>query len=256
MMSGIEMFGSEFLGTAVMMAVACMVSASRALPKSAAFRSDWINAALGWGLAVYVGVYVGWRTGGHLNPSITLARVVNHWFNPGTTLNGMPMGKGGIPVTAANVGIFILAQFLGAFVGCCIGYLATRKHFDLHTDPDVKLTVFCTKPGIRSNFWNVVSEIVGTAVLVTWVFVNGGTPTQVGPLGVALVITVLVLALGGISGAALNPARDFSARVAYALLPMADKRDADWGYAWVPFVGPCIGAVIGVVLPNLFGLAS
>lgn len=256
MMSGIEMFGSEFLGTAVMMTIACMVSASRALPKSAAFRSDWINAALGWGLAVYVGVYVGWRTGGHLNPSITLARVVNHWFNPGATLNGMPMGKGGIPVTAANVGIFILAQFLGVFVGCCIGYLATRKHFDLHTDPDVKLTVFCTKPGIRSNFWNVVSEIVGTAVLVTWVFVNGGTPTQVGPLGVALVITVLVLSLGGISGAALNPARDFSARVAYALLPMADKRDADWGYAWVPFVGPCIGAVIGVVLPTLFGLAS
>lgn len=94
MISGIEMFGSEFLGTAAMMAIAVMVSASRSLPRNAAYRSDWINAALGWGLAVYVGVYVGWRTGGHLNPSVTLARVVSHWIDPKATLNGLPMGKG------------------------------------------------------------------------------------------------------------------------------------------------------------------
>ena len=113
---------------------------------------------------------------------------------------------------------------------------------------------FCTKPAIRSNFWNLMSEAIGTAILVAWVFLNGGTPTQVGPLGVALVITVLVMALGGVSGAAMNPARDFSARLAYCLLPMSGKKDADWSYAWIPFVGPIVGACVGVLAPAWMGL--
>lgn len=254
MMSGVQMFWSEFLGTAVMMALAVMVSASRSLPKTGAFKSDWINASLGWGLAVYVGVYAGWKTGGHLNPAVTLARVVSHWLNPTATLNGLALDKGGIPVSLPNVLIYLAAQFIGAFLGSCLGYLATRKHFDLPAEPETKLTIFCTKPAIRSNFWNVVSETVGTAILVTWIFVNGGTPSQVGPLGVALVITVLVMALGGVSGAAMNPARDFSARLAHAVLPIPGKGDSDWSYAWIPFLGPCLGALIGVVLPTVLGL--
>ena len=254
MISGVQMFWSEFMGTALMMAIAFMVAASRSLPRTGAYRADWINASVGWGLAVYIGVYAGWRTGGHLNPAVTLARVVGHWIDPQATLNGLAMGKGGIPVTLANVAIFISAQFLGAFFGSCLGYLGTRKHFELPTDSDTKLMVFCTKPAIRSNFWNLTSEAIGTAILVAWVFLNGGTPTQVGPLGVALVITVLVMALGGVSGAAMNPARDFSARLAYCLLPMSGEKDADWSYAWIPFVGPIVGACIGVLAPAWMGL--
>ena len=253
-MSIVEMFGSEFLGTLMMIAIAVMVCGSRALPKTGAYKGDWINAALGWGLAVYVGVYVAWPTGGHLNPAVTFARVVQHCFDPSVTLNGTALEAGGVAVTAANVAVYVVAQFLGAFVGSCVGFAAIRKHFDEPADPDAKLTIFCTKPALKSPLWNVVSEVIATAILVIWVMVNGGTPTKVGPLAVALVITVLVMALGGVSGAAMNPARDFSPRLAHFVLPIKGKGDSDWGYAWVPFVGPLIGAFLGVAIPMALGL--
>lgn len=249
-----QMFGSEFIGTTLMLAIGVMVGASRTLPKTGAYRGDWINAALGWGLAVYVGVYAAWITGGHLNPAVTFARVIRHWIDPSATLNGVALDEGGIPVTAVNVLVYVVAQFLGAFVGSCIGFLATRRHFDEDADPDVKLTIFATKPALKSPLWNTVTEAVGTCILVLWVMVNGGTPTEVGPLATALVITVLVMGLGGVSGAALNPARDFSPRLAHAVLPISGKGDSDWGYAWVPFVGPLIGAALGVLIPTAFGL--
>ena len=253
-MSMLTMFGSEFLGTALMMTVAVMVCASRSPPKPGAYQGDWINAGLGWGLAVFVGVYAAWPTGGHLNPIVTLARVLRFWIDPSTSLNGVALEDGGIPVTAANVAVYIVAQFIGAFVGSCVGFAAVRKHFDEPVPADVKLTIFCTKPALKSPLWNVVSEVVATFILVTWVFVNGGTPTQVGPLAVAFVITVLVMGLGGVSGAAMNPARDFMPRLAHYVLPIAGKGDSDWGYAWVPFVGPLIGGALGVLVPTMFGL--
>lgn len=249
-----QMFGSEFLGTALMMTVAVMVCGSRVLPKTGAFKGDWINAALGWGLAVFVGVYAAWPTGGHLNPAVTFAKVVRWMFDPTTTLNGVALNKGGIPVTAGNVALYVVAQFLGAFVGSVVGFLAIRKHFDEPAEPDAKLTIFCTKPALKSPLWNTVSEIICTTILVIWITVNGGTPTQVGPLAVAFVITVLVMGMGGVSGAAMNPARDFSPRLAHFVLPIKGKGDSDWGYAWVPFVGPLIGAALGVVIPILFGV--
>lgn len=253
-MSIIHMFASEFIGTGLMMTVAVMVCASRVLPKTGAFKADWINAALGWGLAVYVGVYAAWPTGGHLNPIITLARVLRHALDPSVTLNGLPLAKGGIAVSLANVVTYIAAQFIGTFVGSCLGFAATRRHFDEPADPDAKLTIFCTKPALKSPLWNVVSEAISTMILVLWVSVSGGTPTQVGPLAVALVITVLVMGLGGVSGAAMNPARDFSPRLAHALLPIKGKGSSDWGYAWVPFVGPLIGGTLGVLIPVAAGL--
>lgn len=251
-----QMFGSEFLGTALMITIAVMVCGSRALPKTGAFKGDWINAALGWGLAVFVGVYAAWPTGGHLNPIVTLARVLRHCFDSTATLNAVALSEGGIPVTAGNVAVYIIAQFVGAFVGAVVGFAAIRKHFDEEAEPDAKLTIFCTKPALKSPLWNTVSEIICTFVLVTWVFVNGGTPTQVGPLAVAFVITVLVMGMGGVSGAAMNPARDCSPRLAHYLLPIKGKGDSDWGYAWVPFVGPLIGGALGVLIPTAFGLIA
>ncbi|MBT1175365.1 aquaporin family protein [Bifidobacterium sp. LC6] len=249
-----EMFGSEFLGTVMMIAIGVMVCGSRSLPKTGAYRNDWINVSLGWGLAVFVGVYVAWPTGAHLNPAVTLARVIQHWSDSSVTLNGISVHDGGIAVTMGNVAIYLTAQFLGAFVGACVGFMAMRRHFAEPANPDVTLTVFCTKPAVASPLWNVVTESIGTAILVIWITVNGGTPTQVGPLAIAMVVTVLTMALGGISGAALNPARDFCPRLAYQLLPIAGKGDADWGYAWVPFVGPLIGSALGVCIPLAFGL--
>lgn len=255
-MSIMQMFGSEFLGTMMMIAIGTMVCGSRLLPNTGAHRNDWINVSLGWGLAVFIGVYVAWPTGGHLNPVVTLARVVQHCFNSDTTLNGASLTNGGIAVTAGNVAIYITAQFLGAFIGALLGFVAMRRHFDGTADPDAVLTVFCTKPSIASPVWNVVSEAIGTAILVTWIMVNGGTPTQVGPLATALVITVLVMALGGVSGAALNPARDFCPRLVHRLLPIAGKGSSEWSYAWVPFVGPTLGAIAGVLVPEAFGLMA
>ncbi|WP_204314217.1 MIP/aquaporin family protein [Bifidobacterium avesanii] len=249
-------FGSEFIGTCLMIAVAVMVCGSRALPKTGAYGGDWINASLGWGLAVYVGVYVGWRSGAHLNPIITLARVLRHQFDPSVTMNGVALADGGVPVTAAAVCVYIAAQFVGAFAGACLGWAAIRKHFDEPAPTDAKLTIFCTKPPIKSPVWNVVSEIIATFIQVIWVFVNGGTPTAVGPLGIALVITVLVMGLGGVSGAAMNPARDFAPRLAHFVLPIKGKGDSDWGYAWVPFVGPLIGGALGVLVPTALGLIA
>ncbi len=249
-----QIFGSEFIGTTLMLAIAVTVCASRVLPKTGAYRSDWLNAALGWGLAVYVGVYAAWITGGHLNPSVTFARVIRYLCDSTTTLNGVALDDGGIPVTALNVAVYIIAQFMGAFVGSCIGFAATRKHFDESADPDAKLTIFCTKPALKSPLWNTVSEMIATCILVLWVFVNGGTPTEVGPLAVAFVITVLVMGLGGVSGAAMNPARDLGPRLAHCVLPIAGKGDSDWSYAWVPVVGPLIGATLGVIIPTVFGL--
>ena len=251
-----QMFGSEFLGTLLMIAIAVMVCGSRSLPKTGAYKGDWINASLGWGLAVFVGVYAAWPTGGHLNPIVTLARVLRHALDPNATLNGVALDEGGIPVTAAAVAVYIVAQFAGAFVGAVIGFCAIRRHFDEPADPDAKLTIFCTKPALKSPLWNTVTEAICTFVLVTWVFVNGGTPTQVGPLAVALVITVLVMGVGGVSGAAMNPARDLMPRLAHQLLPIRGKGDSDWGYAWVPCVGPLIGGALGVLIPSALGLIA
>lgn len=249
-------FGSELLGSCMMITVAVMVCGSRVLPKTGAFGGDWINASLGWGLAVYIAVYVGWPSGAHLNPIITLARALLHQFDPSVTLNGKPLDDGGVPVTAAAIVVYIVAQFIGCFVGACLGWASIRKHFDEPAPTDSKLTIFCTKAPIKSPLWNVVSEIIATFVLVCWVLVNGGTPTEVGPLGVALVITVLVMGLGGVSGAALNPARDFSPRLAHFVLPIKGKGDSDWGYAWVAFVGPLIGGALGVLIPLALGLIA
>lgn len=244
-----QVFWSEFLGTAVLLLLGGGVVATNLLPKSKGKGGGWLMINFGWGLAVFAGVYVAFRTGGHLNPAVTIAKVVAYLFDPSTTLNGVPADKAGaVLVTGSNVAVYIIAQFLGAFVGAVLCWLTFKKHFDEDCDPALKLGVFSTGPEIRSYVWNCVTEAVGTAVLILWVFVSGYTETAIGPLGVALIIVVIGNSLGGPTGYAINPARDLGPRIAHAILPIKGKGGSDWAYSWVPVVGPIVGAVLGTVL--------
>lgn len=209
----------------------------------------------GWGFAVFAGVYVAYSTGGHLNPAVTIAKVVAHSFDSSVTLNGPAIGKGGVAVTFANVMIYIIAQLLGAFVGAVLAWLAYKKQFDEDLDPALKLGVFSTGPEERSYGWNVVTEAIGTAVLIVWVLVAGSTSSGLGPLGVAIIIVAIGASLGGPTGYAINPARDLGPRIAHAVLPIKGKGSSDWAYSWVPIVGPIIGAILATVLVYGTGLA-
>ena len=237
-----QIFWSEFLGTAVLLLLGGGVVATNLLPKSKGKGGGWLLINWGWGLAVFAGVYVAFRSGGHLNPAVTIAKVVGYMFDSEVTL------AGAIPVTGMNVAVYIVAQFLGAFVGAVLCWLTFKKHFDEDCDAALKLGVFSTGPEIRSYGWNCFTEAIGTAVLILWIWVSGYTETAVGPLGVALIIVAIGNSLGGPTGYAINPARDLGPRIAHAILPIKGKGGSDWGYSWVPVVGPIIGAIIGTVL--------
>ena len=252
-----DVFASEFFGTTVLLLLGAGVVATNLLPKSKGRGGGWLMINWGWGLAVFVGVYAAWKTGGHLNPAVTVAKVVAYWFDPEVTLNGAAVGSAtAVDVTFGNVLVYFAAQFLGAFVGAVLAYLAFKKQFDQDCDPALKLGVFSTGPEVRSYGWNLVTEAIGTAVLIVFVMVAGGTPSAVGPLAVALVIVGIGASLGGPTGYAINPARDLGPRIAHAVLPIKGKGGSDWGYAWVPVVGPIIGAVVAVVVVYLLGLGS
>ena len=237
-----QLFWSEFLGTAVLLLLGGGVVATNLLPKSKGKGGGWLVINWGWGLAVFAGVYVAFRSGGHLNPAVTIAKAVGHAFDSSVEL------APGVAVNATNILVYIVAQFLGAFVGAVLCWLTFKKHFDEDCDPALKLGVFSTGPEIRSYGWNCLTEAIGTAVLVLWVFVSGHTETAVGPLGVALIIVVIGNSLGGPTGYAINPARDLAPRIAHAILPIKGKGGSDWGYSWVPVVGPIIGAIVATVL--------
>lgn len=244
-----HIFMSEFLGTAVLLLLGGGVVATNLLPKSKGKGGGWLMINFGWGFAVLAGVYVAYDTGGHLNPAVTIAKVVGHMFDSSVEL------APGVAVTATNVLVYILAQFLGAFVGAVLCWLAFKQHFDEDCDPALKLGVFSTGPEIRSYGWNTLTEAIGTAVLIMWVFVSGYTETAIGPVGVAFIIVVIGTSLGGPTGYAINPARDFGPRVAHAILPIKGKGGSDWAYSWVPIVGPILGAIVGTIVVFAGGLA-
>ncbi len=244
-----EIFASEFFGTAVLLTLGAGVVATNLLPKSKGRGAGWVLIAFGWGFAVFAGVYAAWKTGGHLNPAVTFAKVVQNWVAGPVEL------AAGIPVTAGNVLVYMAAQFLGAFVGAVFAWLVYKKQFDQPADPGAKLGVFSTGPEVRSYGWNLVSEAIGTAVLIIFVLVAGGTPTAVGPLAVALIIVSIGMSTGGPTGYAINPARDLGPRIAHAVLPIPGKGGSDWSYSWVPVVGPMIGAALAVLAVVGLGMA-
>jgi glycerol uptake facilitator protein len=217
----------------------CGVVANVALAKNKGHGGGFLMVNFGWGLAVFAGVIVAYASGAHLNPAVTLGLVAN-----GATEFGQ-----GVPVDVVSVLTYIAAQMLGAFLGAVVAWLAYKQHFDAEPEPANKLGVFSTGPAIRSYGWNLVTEIIGTFVLVFVVigFGRQGDASGLAALGalpVALLVVGIGASLGGPTGYAINPARDLGPRIAHAVLPIAGKGGSDWAYSWVPVVGPIIGGVL------------
>ena len=231
-----EKFIGEMMGTMILILLGDGVVAGVLLNKSKAFAGGWIVITLAWGLAVFSGVVVaGPYSGAHLNPAVTLGLAI----------------KGATPW--ADVPAYIIAQFVGAFIGATLVFLHYYPHWSETEDQGLKLAVFCTGPAIRNPLWNLVSEIIGTFVLVFVIFTFGANTASLGPLAVALLVVVIGLSLGGTTGYAINPARDLGPRIMHYVLPIPGKGGSDWEYSWIPVVGPLIGgAVAAVVWVSLF----
>jgi glycerol uptake facilitator len=228
----------ETLGTMMLLLFGCGVVANAILAGTKGNGGGWLLINWGWGLGVFVGVYAAFPTGAHLNPAVTIGLLV--------------AGQ----VAASQVIFYFIGEFLGAFLGAVLAWLAYKQHFDAEEDPGLKLAVFSTGPAIRNYAWNLVTEIIGTFSLMYIILVSGGTPTQVGPLWVALLVLGIGNSLGGPTGYAINPARDLGPRIAHAVLPIRGKGSNDWGYAWVPVVGPIIGAVIAALVYRAVGVQT
>jgi glycerol uptake facilitator protein len=229
-----EVFVSEVIGTGFLILFGAGVVANVILPKTKGFGGGWLLINFGWGLAVFVGVYAAYRSGAHLNPAVTL----------GLLANGAEEYAPGVEVTVTSTLVYLAAELVGAFLGAVLAFLAYKNHFDEPADPAVKLGVFSTGPEIRSYAWNFVTEVIGTFALVYIILQFGNTPSELGPLAVALLVVGIGASLGGPTGYAINPARDLGPRIAHAVLPIKGKGSSDWGYSWVPVVGPIVGGVL------------
>ena len=221
---------SEFLGTMMLVFLGDCVVANVVLKDTKGHGSGWPIITLGWMVAVAVPVMIFAHMGGaHFNPAVTV----------GLAVSG-----------AADWSIvpgYIAVQMAGGLIGGVLVYIFYKPHFDITEDKNSKLGVFCTGPAIRSTKDNLVSEFMGTFVLVFAIIgalVAAPGVGDVPGLGIAMIILALGTALGGTTGYALNPARDLSPRIAHAILPIKDKRDPDWAYSWIPVVGPILGGLV------------
>ncbi|MEW9094848.1 MAG: MIP/aquaporin family protein [Clostridiaceae bacterium] len=232
------LYSAEFLGTVILILLGSGVVANVSLKKSKAEGGGWIVVTAAWGFAVAIAAYTtGWISGAHLNPALTIAFAV--------------IGN----LEWSLVPGYIIAQLLGAIVGASITYVTFKDHFKITEDADAKLGVFCTAPAIRNTVSNLITEAVGTAMLVLGILgINHGS-NNVGALSALLagiLVWVIGLSLGGPTGYAINPARDLGPRIAHAILPIPGKRDSDWGYAFIPVIGPIIGGTIGALIYQFF----
>lgn len=228
----------EFLGTFVLLLLGGGVVACVSLEKSKGLGGGWVVITLAWGLAVMCGVLIaGPYSGAHLNPAVSVGLAAAGAFPWSSVLP------------------YIIAQMLGGILGGVCTWFFYRDHFDITEDRDVKLAVFCTSPAIRNFRANIVCEIIGTFILVLVILYMGDMPQtprmgeqliglgSIGALPVALLVVVIGMSLGGTTGYAINPARDLGPRIAHAICPIKDKGPSDWEYAWIPVIGPIIGAV-------------
>ena len=230
-----NIFIGELIGTMILILLGDGVVANVVLARTKGNDSGWIVITAGWGFAVAIGVYVaGWASGAHINPAVTLGLL---------TIGELP---------ASQVPVYLAGQFLGAFLGAVLVYLAYLPHWAPTTDQGAKLAVFCTGPAIRHTPGNLICEIIGTAALLIGVLgisnANNDLASGIGPYAVGILVFAIGLSLGGPTGYAINPARDLAPRIAHALLPIPGKGGSDWSYAWVPIVGPVIGGVLGAFL--------
>lgn len=236
-------FVAEVIGTMLLIILGDGVVANVLLNKSKGQNGGWIVITTGWALAVTVGVYsVGWASGGHLNPAVSVALAAIGQFE------------------WAQVPGYIACQMLGAFLGAVIVWLTYLPHWEITEDKGAVRGVFCTAPAIRKTVPNLITEIIGTFVLMVGVLAipsvqnlnpDTGFAKGLGPMLVGLLVFAIGLSLGGPTGYAINPARDLGPRLAHAILPIPGKTDSDWGYAWIPIVGPLIGGPLGAIFYKL-----
>jgi glycerol uptake facilitator protein len=242
-----DAFVAEFVGTSLLIAMGSGVVANVVLNKTKGFDSGWMVITTAWALGVFIGVVVaGPYSGAHINPAVTIALAITGDF------------------AWALVPKYVLAQVLGAMFGSGIAWLVYKDHFDVTDDPGLKFAPFATVPAIRNYSSNLISEIVGTSVLIIVILYSTSpviedgdqTPIGLGSLGalpVAFIVWVIGLSLGGTTGYAINPARDLGPRIMHQILPIKGKGDSDWAYSWVPIAGPIIGAAIAAGIYLLLG---
>lgn len=240
-----EIFTAEVIGTAILILLGDGVVAGVLLAQSKAENAGWIVITFGWGMAVAIAVYaVGQFSGAHINPAVTISFALT---------DITPWG---------DVPKYLLGEFTGAFIGAVLVYLAYLPHWRPTEDPGLKLAVFSTAPAIRNRTQNLLTEIIGTFILLFGILAIVGhfaqdvlgdeaLTTAFGqtfpPLLIGLLVFAIGLSLGGPTGYAINPARDLGPRIAHAVLPIPGKRDSDWDYSWIPVVGPIIGGSLGAI---------
>lgn len=232
-----EVFIGEVLGTFILLVLGTGVVANVVLEKTGGNDSGYIVITWGWGIAVFVAVFItGSVSGAHINPAVTIGLAASGQF------------------PWAEVPMYIIAQLLGAFLGATAVWFQYKDHFDATEDPGAKLGVFSTAPAIPNTPRNVYSEILGTFILVLGVLYIATPDVGLGALDalpVGLLVFGIGMSLGGTTGYAINPARDLGPRIAHAILPIKGKGDSNWGYAWVPVVGPILGSILAAIVYSL-----
>ncbi len=241
-----NLFG-EFFGTMILLTFGCSVVANCLLKDSKGNGGGWIVITTGWALAVLLGVFGAIATGApqaDLNPAVTLFKTF--------------LGVYTVPQAIATM----MAEMAGGIAGATLTWLLYLPHWEVTEDKGLKLAVFSTGPAIRNSMANLLCEIIATAFLLIGIFIifskgvmgTAGFSAGFGPYLVAMLIWALGLSLGGPTGYALNPARDLGPRIAHAILPIAGKGDSDWGYSWIPVVGPMVGACVAFVVCRAAGI--
>ena len=234
-------FLGEFIGTALLIILGNGVVANVVLDKTKGNNGGWIVITFGWAIAVFIAVVVSSHfSKAHLNPAITIAMA---YLDDGFSFKEVPAYIGG--------------QMTGAMAGSFLVWLNYRLHFNATLNGDAKLAAFCTGPAIRHSITNLLTEITGTFVLVFAVLYIAAPSSSLGALDalpVALVVLGIGLSLGGPTGYAINPARDLGPRIMHFILPISNKRNSDWSYAWIPLIGPVIGGLLAALVFEMIGM--
>jgi glycerol uptake facilitator protein len=235
---------AEYLGTLILILMGTGVCANSSLNDTFAKGADWVLISFGWGLGVFIGVIVaGPSSGAHLNPAVTIGLAIAGKF------------------AWINAPLYIIAQLLGAISGAFLTWVLYADHYNRTLDTGTIKGTFCTSPAIKNTARNVLSEVVGTFVLIFVVlfiadpeFKASGIDAvkvglgSVGALPVAFLVVAIGMSLGGLTGYAINPARDLGPRIIHWLVPIKTKGTSDWAYAWVPIIGPIVGSAVAALL--------
>jgi glycerol uptake facilitator protein len=230
-----EIFLWELLGTAALTLLGCGVVANVVLKRTLGTGGGWLLINFGWGFAVLAGATIANPSGGHINPAVTLGLLAS-----GESATGWAMAPA-----------YLLGQMVGAFLGAVLCWAAYKLQFDTHDEPANTRGIFSTGPTVPNYPWNLVTEIIGTFVLLIWIMLTGTSNTGLGYAAVAFIVVGIGASLGGPTGYAINPARDLGPRIAYAVLPIKGKGSPDWDYSWVPVVGPIVGGVLAGLVYQL-----